>query len=54
MNRDKIIRNTSLLGIVANLLIAGVKVVLGVLHALQLAIMREEKVTMVFGVYREW
>lgn len=67
MNRNKIVRNTSVLGIVANLLIAGVKVVLGVLtssvaivsvgeaygvlHALQLAIMREEKVTMVFGVY---
>ena len=31
MNRNKIIRDTSILGIVANLLIAGVKVVLGVL-----------------------
>ena len=31
VNRNKIIRDTSILGIVANLLIAGVKVVLGVL-----------------------
>ena len=31
MNRNKIIRDTSILGIVANLLIAGVKVTLGLL-----------------------